>query len=113
MCRAVPFYLLIALISIQIPSLSGLPSSKGNSNFLKLNETQVIHRVQVDVGKTLDDSELTSIETNVLPESEVLEHLPIDFPQILENIENPEKENEKRNATRSSSLEFYFFLRVL
>jgi hypothetical protein len=109
MCRAVPFCLLSSLIVIQIPSLNGLRSSKENLNFSKLNENEVVHRVQVNiVASTLNDSEVVSIETNALPESEVLKHLPIaDFSQILENYRDSEKtENAKRNVRRSSSIKF-------
>jgi hypothetical protein len=75
---------------------------------LKLNENEVVHRVQVNIITTLNDSEVVPIETNVLPESEVLKHLPIaDFSQIFENYTNSEKtENAKRNVKRSSSIKF-------
>ncbi len=108
MCRAGPFCLLSSLIVIQISSLHGLRSSKENLNFLKLNENEVVHRVQVNIITTLNDSEVVPIETNVLPESEVLKHLPIaDFSQIFENYTNSEKtENAKRNVKRSSSIKF-------
>ena len=109
MCRAGPFCLLSSLIAIQISSLNGLRSSKENLNFSKLNENEVVHRVQVNiVASTLNDSEVVPIETNVLPESEVLKHLPTaDFSQIFENYRNSEKtENAKRNVRRSSSIKF-------
>ncbi len=108
MCRAVPFCLLSSLIAIQISSLHGLRSSKENLNFSKLNENEVVHRVQVNIITTSNDSEAIPIETNVLPESEVLKHLPIaNFSQIFENYRNSEKtENAKRNVRRSSSIKF-------
>ncbi len=109
MCRAVPFCLLSSLIAIQISSLNGLRSSKENLNFSELNENEVVHRVQVNiVASTLNDSEVVPIETNVLPESEVLKHLPIaDFSQIFENYRDSDKtENAKRNVRRSSSIKF-------
>jgi hypothetical protein len=108
MCRAGPFCLLSSLIAIQISSLNGLRSSKENLNFSKLNENEVVHRVLVNIMTSLNDSEVVPIETNVLPESEVLKHLPIaDFSQIFENYSNSEKtENAKRNVRRSSSIKF-------